>query len=196
MLVAIGPESFGMDITFSGINHVYGIPEHASSLSLKATRGQDAPYSEPYRLYNLDVFEYETDNPMALYGSVPFMLGHSKNSTAAVFWMNAAETKLLTDAVHQACDGLDGAQDGIISNIAGCNAAFNIETVKSTLRCPNGADTGDTCLSDAQIAAVEKIASPYRPGFAIAGMEEFPRWSLLEGGGLSTGASSDRRCVK
>ncbi|CAO3564059.1 unnamed protein product [Mortierella alpina] len=87
-----GPESFGMDITFARINHVYGIPEHASSLSLKATKGQDAPYSEPYRLYNLDVFEYETDNPMALYGSVPFMLGHSKNSTAAVFWMNAAET--------------------------------------------------------------------------------------------------------
>ena len=96
-------------------------------------------------------------------------------------WMNAAETKLLTDAVHRSCDGLDGAQDGIISNIAGCNAAFNIKTVKSALRCPNGSDTGDTCLSDAQIAAVEKIASPYQPGFAIAGMEEFPRWSLLEG---------------
>ncbi|KAG0325813.1 hypothetical protein BG000_001662 [Podila horticola] len=87
-----GPESFGMDITFSGISHVYGIPEHATSLSLKATRGTGAPYSEPYRLYNLDVFEYEIDNPMALYGSIPFMLGHSKNNTAAVFWMNAAET--------------------------------------------------------------------------------------------------------
>ncbi|KAG0198537.1 hypothetical protein BGX28_008026 [Mortierella sp. GBA30] len=87
-----GPESFGMDITFAGINHVYGIPEHASSLSLKATKGADAPYSEPYRLYNLDVFEYETDNPMALYGSIPFMLGHGLNNTAAVFWMNAAET--------------------------------------------------------------------------------------------------------
>ncbi|KAG0258249.1 hypothetical protein BG011_003404 [Mortierella polycephala] len=87
-----GPESFGMDITFSGIDHVYGIPQHASSLSLKATKGTDAPYNEPYRLYNLDVFEYEVDNPMALYGSIPFMLGHSKNNTAAVFWMNAAET--------------------------------------------------------------------------------------------------------
>jgi pimeloyl-ACP methyl ester carboxylesterase len=96
-------------------------------------------------------------------------------------WINPAKTRLLTDAVHKACDGLDSAQDGIIGNIAGCNAAFNIETVKSTLRCANGTDTGDTCLSDAQIAAVEKIASPYRPGFAIAGMEEFPRWSLLEG---------------
>ncbi|KAF9357917.1 hypothetical protein BGX26_002855 [Mortierella sp. AD094] len=87
-----GPESIGLDITFSGINHVYGVPEHATSLSLKATKGANAPYNEPYRLYNLDVFEYEVDNPMALYGSIPFMLGHSKNSTAAVFWMNAAET--------------------------------------------------------------------------------------------------------
>ncbi|KAF9436979.1 hypothetical protein BGZ76_002382 [Entomortierella beljakovae] len=87
-----GPESIGLDISFPGISHVYGIPEHATTLSLKATRGAGAPYSDPYRLYNLDVFEYETDNPMALYGSIPFMLGHSKNNTAAVFWMNAAET--------------------------------------------------------------------------------------------------------
>src|SRR5271156_3381051 len=88
----IGPESFGMDITFSGINHVYGIPEHATSLSLKATRGPDAPYEEPYRLYNLDVFEYEIDSPMSLYGSIPFMQAHRKDSTVGVFWLNAAET--------------------------------------------------------------------------------------------------------
>ena len=31
---------------------------------------------EPYRLYNLDVFEYELNNKMALYGSIPFMLAH------------------------------------------------------------------------------------------------------------------------
>jgi alpha 1,3-glucosidase len=31
---------------------------------------------DPYRLYNLDVFEYELYNPMALYGSVPLMLAH------------------------------------------------------------------------------------------------------------------------
>ncbi|KAF9127236.1 hypothetical protein BGW39_006025 [Mortierella sp. 14UC] len=87
-----GPESFGLDITFPEIEDVYGIPEHASSLSLNTTRGTDAQYSEPYRLYNLDVFEYEIDTPMALYGSIPFMLGHSKDKTAGVFWMNAAET--------------------------------------------------------------------------------------------------------
>ena len=32
--------------------------------------------TDPYRLYNLDVFEYELNNPMALYGSVPVMLAH------------------------------------------------------------------------------------------------------------------------
>ncbi|KAJ2666496.1 hypothetical protein IW148_000984 [Coemansia sp. RSA 1199] len=86
-----GPESFGMDIGFAGAEHVYGIPEHSSPLSLRATRGKDA-YDQPYRLYNLDVFEYELDNPMALYGSVPLMLAHSADATAGVLWLNAAET--------------------------------------------------------------------------------------------------------
>lgn len=33
-----GPESVGLDITFPGYAHVYGIPEHADSMSLKETR--------------------------------------------------------------------------------------------------------------------------------------------------------------
>jgi alpha 1,3-glucosidase len=33
-----GPESVGLDISFPGYSHVYGIPEHASSMSLKQTR--------------------------------------------------------------------------------------------------------------------------------------------------------------
>lgn len=33
-----GPESVGLDITFPGFEHVYGIPGHASALSLKETR--------------------------------------------------------------------------------------------------------------------------------------------------------------
>jgi alpha 1,3-glucosidase len=33
-----GPESVGLDITFSGYNHVFGIPEHADSMSLRGTR--------------------------------------------------------------------------------------------------------------------------------------------------------------
>ncbi|XP_048585965.1 neutral alpha-glucosidase AB isoform X2 [Nematostella vectensis] len=82
-----GPSSVGLDISFPGVEHVYGIPEHADSLALKSTIG-----SEPYRLYNLDVFEYELDSRMALYGSIPVMLAHSASKTVGVFWMNAAET--------------------------------------------------------------------------------------------------------
>ncbi|KAF1817541.1 glycoside hydrolase family 31 protein [Eremomyces bilateralis CBS 781.70] len=87
-----GPESVGLDITFSGYEHVYGIPEHASSMSLKQTRGGDGNYKEPYRMYNSDVFEYELDSPMTLYGAIPFMQAHRKDSTVGVFWLNAAET--------------------------------------------------------------------------------------------------------
>lgn len=55
-------------------------------------RGGDGAYSEPYRLYNADVFEYEMDSPMTLYGAIPFMQAHRKGSTVGVFWLNAAET--------------------------------------------------------------------------------------------------------
>lgn len=76
-----GPVSVGMDFSFPYASHVYGIPEHTSPLSLPTTsKGENAnaqpKYSEPYRLYNLDVFEYELDETMALYGHIPLMLAH------------------------------------------------------------------------------------------------------------------------
>ena len=54
-----GPMSIGMDITFPRSRHLFGLPEHASSTVLKTTHGDGAHYRDPYRLYNLDVFEYE-----------------------------------------------------------------------------------------------------------------------------------------
>lgn len=87
-----GPESIAMDVTFDGYEHVYGIPEHTGPLSLRETRGENKGYDEPYRMYNADVFEYELDSPMTLYGSIPFMQGHRKGSTVGIFWLNAAET--------------------------------------------------------------------------------------------------------
>ena len=33
-----GPSSVGVDISFPGVEHVYGIPEHADKLALKSTR--------------------------------------------------------------------------------------------------------------------------------------------------------------
>ncbi|QQK43552.1 Glycoside hydrolase, family 31 [Penicillium digitatum] len=87
-----GPESVALDVTFPGYSHVFGIPEHADSLSLKETRGGSGNHEDPYRLYNSDVFEYELESPMTLYGAIPLMQAHRKNSTVGVFWLNAAET--------------------------------------------------------------------------------------------------------
>lgn len=81
-----GPTAVAMDFTFAGLDNVYGIPQHADTFSLKDTTGTD-----PYRLYNLDVFEYELWNPMALYASIPFMMGHSTKGSVGLFWLNAAE---------------------------------------------------------------------------------------------------------
>ncbi|XP_058382643.1 neutral alpha-glucosidase AB isoform X1 [Diceros bicornis minor] len=82
-----GPTSVGLDFSLPGMEHVYGIPEHADNLRLKVTEG-----GEPYRLYNLDVFQYELYNPMALYGSVPVLLAHSPHRDLGIFWLNVAET--------------------------------------------------------------------------------------------------------
>ncbi|XP_041707131.1 neutral alpha-glucosidase AB isoform X3 [Coregonus clupeaformis] len=82
-----GPSSISLDFSLPGVEHVYGIPEHADSLRLKNTDGGD-----PYRLYNLDVFQYELFNPMALYGAVPVLLSHNTHRTMGLFWLNAAET--------------------------------------------------------------------------------------------------------
>ncbi|XP_059481190.1 neutral alpha-glucosidase AB [Neocloeon triangulifer] len=82
-----GPSAVGMDFSFPNADYAYGIPEHADTLALKNTGTTD-----PYRLYNLDVFEYELNNPMALYGSIPFLIAHGTEGTAGVLWLNAAET--------------------------------------------------------------------------------------------------------
>lgn len=63
-----GPQSISFDVSFYGADFVYGIPEHATSLALKPTRGPGIEFSEPYRLFNLDVFEYLHESPFGLYG--------------------------------------------------------------------------------------------------------------------------------
>uniref|UniRef100_A0A0A9X6S5 Glucosidase II subunit alpha n=1 Tax=Lygus hesperus TaxID=30085 RepID=A0A0A9X6S5_LYGHE len=82
-----GPTAVALDITFKGAKVAYGLPEHADSLALKTTSEGD-----PYRFYNLDVFEYEINNPMALYAAIPFLIAHSEERSSGVFWLNPSET--------------------------------------------------------------------------------------------------------
>jgi feruloyl esterase len=83
---------------------------------------------------------------------------------------------------------LDGAGDGIISNIAACKsvtAPFKLTTAQNPLRCANGANGADDCLSDAQIAALNSFDSPYETGFPVFKDDTttavFPKWTPFEG---------------
>ncbi|KAL2521192.1 putative glucan 1 [Forsythia ovata] len=90
-----GPQSISFDVSFYDADFVYGIPEHATSLALKPTRGPGVEDSEPYRHFNLDVFEYIADSPFGLYGSIPFMISHGKShGSSGFFWLNAAEMQI------------------------------------------------------------------------------------------------------
>src|SRR5262245_32141840 len=103
-------------------------------------------------------------------------VGSALYANGGAGWLDAKHTKLLTDAVYAKCDDLDGVKDGIISNVAACNAAFDVKT----LRCTDGV-AGESCLSDAQLRTVGIINSEYTPGVTIAGADRFPKWALLEG---------------
>ncbi|PWN41673.1 alpha-glucosidase II precursor [Ceraceosorus guamensis] len=90
-----GPEALSLDIAFPKKPFAFGLPEHASPLNLKNTRGEaDEDFTDPYRLMNTDVFEYDYDSPMSLYGSVPVLhaQGNEQQGAASVFWLNGAET--------------------------------------------------------------------------------------------------------
>jgi len=86
-----GESAIGIDFTFPDAQHLYGLPERAMDLSLKPTKG-DGVSSEPYRLYNLDIFEYELNNPIGLYGIIPLLYGIKPGLSAGVFYLNPSET--------------------------------------------------------------------------------------------------------
>ncbi|KAK2464434.1 hypothetical protein APHAL10511_003582 [Amanita phalloides] len=87
-----GPESLSIDITFPNHGTVYGIPQHATRLALPTTTGEDPAFSDPYRLYNNDVYQYPASSALSLYGSIPVMHAQSLDSTIGLFYATASET--------------------------------------------------------------------------------------------------------
>jgi Tannase and feruloyl esterase len=97
-------------------------------------------------------------------------------------WMNSAKQQLLKTAVLAACDALDGVADGIVSNLEACKATFAV----NSLRCATGADTGDTCLSDAQIGALLTAATPMEFAFPLAnGITSIGPYPVFNGGDIT-----------
>jgi feruloyl esterase len=102
-------------------------------------------------------------------------------------WISAAKMKTLFTAAMNACDTLDGVADGVVSNPNGaaCTALtskFVLTDVSNPLRCAGGTDTGDTCLSDAQIATVAHLNSRFNLGFTLpGGISSYGKWPILDG---------------
>jgi Tannase and feruloyl esterase len=104
------------------------------------------------------------------------LFGQKVNRTLAQpgAYPDTAKKTLVFQAAMQACDGLDGVVDGLISNQVKCEAVFDPATATFNgvaVRCPGGADTGDTCLSDAQITALKTLDSGARFNFQLASGE-------------------------
>ncbi|WP_372658010.1 tannase/feruloyl esterase family alpha/beta hydrolase [Hydrogenophaga sp.] len=95
---------------------------------------------------------------------------------------NTPKRVLVYQAAMEACDALDGVTDGLISYQRQCNAVFNpsVATVGGQpLRCPGGSDTGDTCLSDAQIQALKVMNTGTVFNFPLAsGETHYPGYNV------------------
>lgn len=104
-----GPASVAFDAAFINAEQLYGIPERATRLPLKPTKGIEGVESEPYRLFNLDVFEYVHESPFGLYGAVPMMMAHGAQGTAGLFFLNAAE--MFIDVLAKAEHMIPGLED-------------------------------------------------------------------------------------
>lgn len=64
-----------------------------------------------------------------------------------------ADMQLMANKIIEACDGLDGAKDGLVNNIRQCQKSFDI----NSLRCAD--KKSSSCLSDAQIKSFVRIMS-------------------------------------
>ncbi|MEF7617260.1 tannase/feruloyl esterase family alpha/beta hydrolase [Aquincola sp. MAHUQ-54] len=113
------------------------------------------------------------------------MLGGHRSSRALAqpgAYPNTAKRVLVRDAALEACDALDGLADGLIGNQVRCNAVFDPATASlrgAPLRCPGGLDSGDTCLSDAQIAALKTMNTETRFNFFLAsGSQGYPGYNV------------------
>jgi Tannase and feruloyl esterase len=99
-------------------------------------------------------------------------------------WISPAKVKLVHEATLAACDKLDGLADGIVSDFQACEKKFD----PNSLRCANGADGGDQCLSDGQVQAVKLLRTPLKYPFPMAnGVTEYPGYAMGGEGTVGSG---------
>ena len=95
-------------------------------------------------------------------------------------WIPPAKVAVIGKEVLRQCDALDGIADGLVSNYMACDRRFDPAASANPLaavRCEGGADTGESCLSDAQIRAANAVHGSTSYPFALAnGWTTFSGW--------------------
>jgi feruloyl esterase len=111
------------------------------------------------------------------------MLHTTQAFAARGAYLSIAKRDALHRAALAACDMGDGVEDGIIGNVRRCRTLFDPASAKlgmAPLRCKGGADLGDNCLSDPQIAALRKVDKPVAFPFAVGRLSStFPGFNIL-----------------
>jgi feruloyl esterase len=109
-------------------------------------------------------------------------------SQAGDAWIPPAKVAVIGQEVLRQCDALDGIADGLVSNYIACNQRFDpavSPSAFSAVRCADGRDTGETCLSDPQIKAANAMHATVELGFPLAnGWTSIPGWTT--GGEMAT----------
>jgi feruloyl esterase len=102
-------------------------------------------------------------------------------------YVSQAKQALVFKASAAACDTLDGLKDNIISNVPACQA--KTAAIMAALRCPGGRDTGETCLSDAQLKTMNTLHAGLTISYAMAhNSTRYPGYNVFEGADFSTPA--------
>jgi feruloyl esterase len=111
-------------------------------------------------------------------------------------YLNQTKQALVHSTVLAHCDTDDGLQDAIVGNVAACRTKS--AAIQAALRCPTGADTGDSCLSDAQLNTVRSIADDLVLPYQLAhGVNRHHGYNILQGANFrplpGLGSSPDLR---
>ena len=111
-------------------------------------------------------------------------------------YLSDEKRKLVLQLGMNACDGLDGVVDGLISNTQACNAMFKmgangvLPPALAAARCPGGGDTGPHCLSDAQIYFLDTFNSALNLNSPLSsGAKGYPGFNVW---GADLGIISDK----
>ena len=152
------------------VEHMYGARPRYSFYAGESHGGRQAAQA---------IARYPADYDGVLI-SVPLMyltelfLMQTRNQLAQAApggWISVEKAKVVEGETMRQCDELDGLKDGLVLNYKRCTDLFDPvknPNAMAAVRCPDGADSGPNCLSDAQIKTVTTVRSPIQLPYALA----------------------------